>query len=307
MNRRFAAVLAAGVLVIVPSVFAQSDEGIQHANPNAKFLRCATPPPGERDAEALEIHTEMLNEKRNGENGLRLESNATASAVTVQVWFHVVTNTSGVGNVSDTVIANQIKVLNDAYAGTTGGAPTKFQFALAGVTRTANNTYFAAGYGTTAEAQMKSTLRKGTAATLNFYTNQPSTGELGWATFPSSYSSNPSKDGVVCDWRTLPGGTFSPYNEGDTGTHEVGHWLGLYHTFQGGCNGSGDYVSDTPAERSSAFGCPTGRDTCTSGKNASGVDPIKNFMDYTDDYCMNQFSAGQASRAASLSGTYRGL
>jgi hypothetical protein len=236
----------------------------------------------------------------------RFDVSANATTVTVNVYFHVITNTSGSGNVTNTQIADQIQVLNDAYSGLTGGANTKFRFQLAATDRTANNTWFGAGYGTTAETQMKNALHRGGAADLNFYTNQPSTGELGWATFPSSYSSQPLKDGVVCDWRTVPGGSFSPYNLGDTGTHEVGHWVGLYHTFQGGCSKNNDYVTDTPAERSAAFGCPAGRNTCT-GTKYPGNDPIENFMDYTDDSCMYKFTAGQATRAESLSATYRGL
>jgi hypothetical protein len=272
---------------------------------NARGLRgCVTHVPDEAEAAAIEMHTEMLQSlmQRTG----RFDVSANATTVTVQVYFHVITNASGGGNVTDAQIADQIQVLNDAYSGLTGGANTKFRFALAGVDRTANNSWFGAGYGSSAETQMKNALRKGGAGALNFYTNQPSTGELGWATFPSSYSSAPLKDGVVCDWRTVPGGSLSPYNEGDTGTHEVGHWVGLYHTFQGGCSKNGDYVDDTPAERSAAFGCPNGRNTCT-GTKYPGNDPIENFMDYTDDYCMYKFTAGQATRAASLSGTYRGL
>lgn len=292
-------------LVGSTALYAQSENGIEHANPNAG-LRCATAHGSEKEIEALEEHTRMLMAGREDGGGKFGGATSNATTVTINVYFHVVTNTSGAGNVTDARIADQIRVLNDSYSGITGGFNTRYRFQLAAVIRTPNNTWFAAGYGSAAETAMKSALRLGTAKDLNFYTNQPSTGELGWATFPSSYSSQPLKDGVVCDYRTLPGGSFSPYNEGDTGTHEVGHWLGLYHTFQGGCSKNNDYVADTTAERSPAFGCPNGRDTCST-KQYPGVDPIENFMDYTDDFCMYKFTAGQSSRMDSLTATYRGL
>lgn len=222
-----------------------------------------------------------------------------AAATTVPVWFHVITSTSGAGSVTSNQINQQINVLNGAFAN------AGFQFSLVGTTTTADNTWYTAGYGTTAERNMKSALRRGGAETLNIYSNNMGGGLLGWATFPSDYQRSPSNDGVVLLYATLPGGSAAPYNLGDTGTHEVGHWMGLYHTFQGGCSKNNDGVSDTPAERSPAYGCPIGRDSC-KGKQYAGLDPVQNFMDYSDDYCMDHFTGGQNTRMGGMWSSYRG-
>nr|AYM53426.1 hypothetical protein [Melittangium lichenicola] len=219
----------------------------------------------------------------------------TPGSVTIKVYWHTITNGTA-GALTSTQIANQISVLNSAYAN------TPFRFVLAGTDSTSNSTWYTSTGGSS-ETAMKKALRKGTAADLNFYTNNMGGGLLGWATFPSSYASQPLQDGVVVLYSSLPGGSAAPYNLGDTATHEVGHWLGLYHTFQGGCASPGDSVTDTAPEASPASGCPSGRDTCSGG----GVDPITNFMDYSDDACMNTFSAGQIDRMDSMVRTYRGL
>lgn len=224
-------------------------------------------------------------------------------SVMVPVYVHVINKGSGTanGDVTDSQVADQIAVLNHAFGGQTGGMATPFYFELAGVTRTTNATWYTMTPGSSAEYAAKSALRQGGAGTLNVYVAGIGNGLLGWATFPWDYSNNSSGDGVVVLNASLPGGGAVPYDQGDTATHEVGHWLGAYHTFQGGCSRTGDVVSDTPSERSAAYGCPSGRDTCTQ----SGLDPITNFMDYTDDACMYKFSSGQASRLDQLHLQYR--
>ncbi len=229
-------------------------------------------------------------------------SQRTAGLATINVYFHVIMDSSGNGNVPDTMLNDQVTILNDSFSGITGGANTPFRFVNAGVERITNDAWFKAGPGTQAEHEMKLALHWGGCKDLNFYTNNGG-GYLGWATFPWNCSSKPKDDGVVVLYSSLPGGSAAPYNEGDTATHELGHWLGVYHTFQGGCSKNGDYVSDTAAERSPAYGCPINRNTC----KAPGLDPIENFMDYTDDPCMYKFTAGQSSRMDSLSLQYRGL
>jgi hypothetical protein len=221
--------------------------------------------------------------------------NVTGGAI--NVYFHVVNQGTSIsnGNISDQMITDQMNVLNAAFAG------WGWSFNLIATTRTTNATWYNGCYGSY-ETAMKTALRQGSADDLNIYSCNPSNGILGYATFPSSYASSPIKDGVVILHSSVPGGTAAPYNLGDTATHEVGHWMGLYHTFQGGCNGNGDYVSDTPAEKSAAYGCPDGRDSC---RTKSGLDPITNFMDYTDDACMFKFTGGQDARMDSMFTTYR--
>ena len=224
----------------------------------------------------------------------------------IAVWVHVIRAGPGLanGDIPDSMIREQLKVLDQSYSGFTGGAFTGFTFELAGITRTTNAEWFHMGIDSAAEAAAKSALRRGGADTLNMYTTDGG-GYLGWATFPFWYAGDPSVDGIVVDYRSLPGGGYgSNYSLGDTATHEVGHWLGLFHTFQNGCSSFGDYVLDTASERSPAFQCPVGRDSC-AGPTNRGVDPIYNFMDYTYDSCMYEFTPGQVERMLTAWSTYR--
>ncbi|KAF4601924.1 hypothetical protein EYR40_005125 [Pleurotus pulmonarius] len=223
----------------------------------------------------------------------------------LNVYWHVVSkdDTLEGGNVPESQITEQLEVLNKAYVS------TGISWNLVNVSRTINEEWFneASPYSPL-QADMKSALRVGGPADFNVYTVGFKTGQaeglLGYATFPSDVEAELSDDGVVFLFSSVPGGATENFNLGHTLTHEAGHWVGLYHTFQGGCAEPGDRVADTVPEASPASGCPVGRNTC---KQAEGVDPIHNFMDYSFDSCLNEFTPGQVERLQAQMRTFRGV
>lgn len=153
-----------------------------------------------------------------------------------------------------------------------------FKLTLANTTKTVN----AAWAGGSNEMAMKKKLRQGNYRDLNLYFLDNLPGLLGFCYFPTNApkgSDDFYRDGCVNAANSVPGGK-PPFDLGKTAVHESGHWFGLEHTFEGGCDEPGDGVADTPAQESSTSGCPVGRDSCP---NQPGLDPIHNYMDYSDE------------------------
>jgi hypothetical protein len=214
----------------------------------------------------------------------------------IRVVFHVLRNDAGtVGDVSNEDLWRQINILNEDFNATPfsngdDGTFTNVRFSLAAVYR----------YNDSDGLNDVGDYWTGRAIDphryLNIYTNSAS-GYLGYANIPQSPSLGAVgsvSDRVVLNWEHVGTGAF-PYDLGRTGTHEVGHYLGLLHTFQDGCDDagclvSGDLICDTPSEASAHYGC-TQTETCGT------LDPIHNYMNYTDDFCMEEFSPQQARRS----------
>ncbi|KAF9647707.1 zincin [Thelephora ganbajun] len=238
------------------------------------------------------------------ENMVVVDPEARIDVASIPVYWHVIYKSTSLseGYIPDSQISSSINVLNADYS------PCGISFYLAGTDRTFNADWFdQASPDSSYQTAMKNGLREGGANALNVYsvgfTSGSGAGLLGYATFPWSYSGAPEDDGVVILYSSVPGGTATPYDEGRTLTHEAGHWVGLYHTFQGGCNPPDDYVDDTAPEANPVFGCPASSFSCPGG----APDPYHNYMDYSDDSCMNNFTPGQCTRLKSQISTYRSV
>ena len=196
--------------------------------------------------------------------------------IVIPVYFHVLAAgaSPAQGYLTDEALAGQLRVLNEDFA------PHNISFDLKGTTRTINALWAADGD----RLGMRGQLRQGGYDTLNLYFLS-SMRSLGYCTLPSAAgavigSQNFIFDGCAVLSTSVPGGSLFPYDLGRTATHEVGHWMHLLHTFDGGCSCVGDLVHDTPAEARDHYGCPVGLDSCPG---RPGLDPIDNFMAYTDE------------------------
>lgn len=260
--------------------------------------------------------------------------NAAEETYSIPVVVHIVHKGEAVGsgsNISDAQVLSQIKVLNNDYARLNADAantPTEFQAVAAGF----NLKFVLAQQDPDGLASTGIVRVKGTRSTwsmndnatlkalsywpaedyLNIWVTDLSSTLLGYAQFPVSSSldgledaeDNRLTDGVVIDYLTFGSkddGSFtltSSFNKGRTATHEIGHFLGLRHIWgddNGSCGGSGDYVSDTPDQGSETSGCPSNPQTSCSVHTM-----FQNYMDYTNDACMNLFTQGQVDRMVTV-------
>lgn len=222
----------------------------------------------------------------------------TPGTIRIPIQFiHIVNGTEG--QIEPKTREGQVEVLNTAFA------PHRIEFTYSenDVKVKDHAAWFRMGHGSAAERAAKKALQVDPEANLNFYTTNGG-GLLGWATFPSELEGDPELDGVVVVYSSLPNVADPPYNLGETATHEIGHWLGLFHTFQGGCDGHGDHVGDTVPHSGPNFGKPEKgkrHNACDPSKKA----PIHNYMNYVDDDWMDRFSDEQVTRMREMVAAFR--
>ncbi|KAF2217322.1 hypothetical protein CERZMDRAFT_55846 [Cercospora zeae-maydis SCOH1-5] len=227
---------------------------------------------------------------------------ASRARYTVDTYVHVITTQNKSDLYPREMVEEQMRVMNEAYAS------ARFAFNTISIDYSVNDAWASALDGPL-ELEYKTALRKGGYDDLNLYfLSDLGNGLLGFCYFPEPLASAEQRtlDGCVNLAGSMPGGETPSYNLGATAVHETGHWLGLFHTFQNeglGCRGLGDFVPDTPHQLNATRGCPAvNPDTCP---DRTGVDPIHNYMDYSTDICMFEFTRLQSLRMRVMYATLR--
>jgi hypothetical protein len=258
----------------------------------ARLYRCGTPPP----TPAAKIQANRVI------TALRTHRMNFRGQTLVPIRFHII-HDGAAGKLLDRQLEAQVAMLNTIYK------PSGVQFKTIDVQEYEQPEWFRHEYGTPAEGEMKTALGKDTDHCLNIYTCEPGGGLLGYATFPWWLAETPQLDGVVLHHASFPKSPTPwvqqpwPFDLGMTAVHEIGHWCGLYHTFQGGCEAPGDDVTDTPFEEGPAAGCPIDQPSSCPGETR--FNPVENYMDYSDDACMKHFTPQQIQRVRDMAGYYR--
>lgn len=229
-----------------------------------------------------------------------------SSRMTVPISFHVLIGDGGKGNISTSEIDHQVQVLNKAYSNsnTASGVDTNIRFGPVSISKYVNNSWY--DLCSTYDRAIASELTTEVEVAVNIFSCSGE-GLLGWATgFPWEFNESDRSQAIFisADTMTINGPLSPTYDKGVTLVHEMGHYLGLFHSFHGGCSDPGDSISDTPAQRYPTYGAcedNQGKDTCSG----PGRDDISNFMDYSDDDCMDHFSPQQVDRMHDILTTYR--
>jgi hypothetical protein len=288
--------------------------------------------------ESIALFEKWMDKKIKEQKSLQEVASQSGGIIYIPVVVHVIHNGDAYGineNITDEQVQSQITVMNQDYRKLTGtpgyntnavGADTQVEFVLAKVDPNGNPTnginrvnLCQASWSTAAiNSTVKPTTIWDPMQYMNMWSiNFTDTSLLGYAQFPESSlggmattAQNPNTDGVVANYTTfgssdLASGSFAPpYDKGRTMTHEVGHFLGLRHIWgdNSACPATNtandkDFVADTPAASTANYGCPSNANTCTGNP---GNDMIQNYMDYTDDTCMNIFTIGQKARITTV-------
>ncbi len=314
------AALLAGPAVVAP---AQAAPGAAPAVVKAPCEPMTRVAPGHARHDAVDL-TEAERARTEEERNRRVSARTARSAATVAqlpahilvpVYVHVIKGShAGEQTVNDRKIRRVMEILRAGFRGDQSqfAVATRYSFTIKKITYTRNDRWYHAALFNKADRQAKTQLHRGFSRALNLYFSGAETQGLpllGYARFPWQYALNPKLDGVTVNVNGLPGGRATGYNLGDTVIHEVGHWLGLFHTFESktgnGCDPINDGVTDTPAEIDANFRCSDLDNLCDPTELATKLDPALNFMDYTFDTCMRLFTAGQAARMDYEYATYR--
>ncbi len=281
-------------------VFAAASAVAAPVRPHRGVYRCGTFPPNVEESLGVAARIAVSE---------AFASTQAALSYEVPVAFHIIQTADGRNTATEEQIASQISRLNSSFR-------KVFRFKTVLIDLVVNDAWFEVQVDSQQDLEMRSSLRVGDAGTLNVFLNAPyldNRGDLlGISLFPWLYQQYSEADGVLLRYSTLPGGAESRNNRGKVLVHEVGHWLGLFHTFEppradrassstnNGCRGKGDRVGDTPAERVPHYICRA-TDSCPQ----PGLDPIHNFMNYTDDGCTRSFTAAQKNRMRAMFRAYR--